>query len=152
MSSEVTLRVALPTDVPALLTLMPGYYAADGLPFDARRAENSMTRLLTEQQWGRVWLAEINGRAVGYMALCFGFSLEAGGNDAFVDELYVLPAHRSIGLGRKLLELALQEARRLGVETVHLLIRNDNERARQLYASNGFARRKDFYLMSKHTT
>lgn len=149
MLEDVSIRIAQPSDRQALLQLMPGYYAADGLVFDVLQAEAAIARLLAEPQWGCVWLIEAEGNPVGYLALCLGFSLEAGGNDAFVDELYVLPAYRGRGLGRRVLTSAVEEARRRGVRTLHLLVQDSNVHARALYGALGFKRREGFSLMSR---
>ncbi len=39
----------------------------------------------------------LDGTAAGYAALTFGFSLEVGGRDAFIDELFLIEAARGKG-------------------------------------------------------
>ncbi len=51
----------------------------------------------------------------------------------------LLPPYRGLGLGRRMLELALREARERGFERIELLVRSPNERAIRLYAKAGFA-------------
>ncbi|HEY5809052.1 MAG TPA: GNAT family N-acetyltransferase [Povalibacter sp.] len=142
------IRAATPADLPALLELMRGYYRDDGLEFDARKSAATMGRLLGEPQWGQVWLAEVDGSAVGYLALCIGFSLELGGNDAFVDEVFVLPAHRGYGYGRRLLEFAAGQARESGICALHLEVDRANTSAQRLYDSLGFQRRDRYFIMT----
>lgn len=142
------IRTATPGDFAALLELMRGYYRDDGLEFDADTHARAMDRLLREPQWGRVWLAESDGVIVGYLALCIGFSLELGGNDAFVDEVFVLPEHRGRGLGRKLLEFAAEAARTLGIVAMHLEVDRANIAAQGLYTSLGYERRDRYFIMT----
>jgi len=52
----------------------------------------------------------------------------------------LLPAHRGQGLGRRLLEAALEEARARGMERVELEVYASNERAMRLYETAGFER------------
>jgi GNAT superfamily N-acetyltransferase len=69
--------------------------------------------------------------------------MEHGGLDAFIDDLYVRPAHRRAGLGRAGLEALFAECRRRGVLAVHVEVGDDNVPARALYGSFGLAPRTD---------
>lgn len=142
------IRLATSDDLPVLVELMRGYYRDDGLPFDEDAARATMRRLLSQPQWGRVWLAFEDRCAIGYVALCIGFSLELGGNDAFIDEVFVLPEFRGRGCGRQLLETAGLAARDLDVRAVHLEVDRHNEAAQRLYRSLGYGMRDRYILMT----
>jgi ribosomal protein S18 acetylase RimI-like enzyme len=77
-------------------------------------------------------------RPVGYLIITLGYSVEYGGRDGFIDDLYLVPEVRGAGLGRRLLAFALAEAARLGVRTLHLEVDVGNERATRLYRAGGF--------------
>ena len=143
-----TMRLATTADLATLLPLMHRYYRDDGLEFDESRASATLTRLLNEPQWGRVFLIEADGAAIGYVAICIGFSLELGGNDAFVDELFVLPEHRGRGHARRALEFVVAAARSWGITALHLEVDRDNLGAQHLYAQLGFEKRARYYLMT----
>jgi ribosomal-protein-alanine N-acetyltransferase len=52
------------------------------------------------------------------------------------------------GIGKQLLDKALDEGRARGIEAVYLEVRDSNQRARQLYRSRGFeevGRRRGYY-------
>lgn len=149
MTETIAYRPATPNDLEALLPLMRGYCRDDGQTFDAVRARNAASRLLSESQWGCVLLAERNGAAIGYTALCIGFSIEMGGNDAFVDELYVEPAYRGQGIGRRLLAAVESIARDRGVCALHLEVDREKSETQNLYVGIGFDRRDRYYLMTK---
>ena len=55
------MRLATLQDLPQLIELMRGYYRDDGLEFEAERATATMSRLLSEPLWGRVYLIEDGG-------------------------------------------------------------------------------------------
>jgi GNAT superfamily N-acetyltransferase len=143
------IRMATTNDLPALLPLMRGYYSDDGLQFDAAASAATMTRLLEEPQWGRVFLIEVGDTTIGYVALCMGFSLELGGNDAFVDEVFVAPQHRGRGYGRQALKFAIAEAETLGVRALHLEVDTQNSSAQALYQSMGFQARSRYSTMTR---
>lgn len=147
--SNATIRVATVDDLPALLGLMRGYYRDDGLEFDVSHASTTMGRLLREPQWGFALLLEAEGSAAGYVAVCLGFSLELGGNDAFIDEVFVQPAQRGKGHGTKLLNAAAMLATQRGVRALHLEVDRGNASARDLYASLGYGLRDRYYLMTR---
>jgi ribosomal protein S18 acetylase RimI-like enzyme len=149
MQPRVESRVAGTADLTTLLDLREGYCRDDRVPFDIHGARDATARLLAQPQWGCIWLAEISGASVGYVAVCLGFSLEAQGNDAFIDELYVRPRYRRRGIGRHLLALAVQEAQGLGARVLHLFVDRNNPRARALYASLGFAPRERYLVMNQ---
>jgi len=81
-------------------------------------------------------------KALGYVVAWF-----AGGQGEIAN-LAIDPAARGRGLGSALLDAALDEARRHGVDEVFLEVRCSNARARRLYESRGFAevgRRRRYY-------
>ena len=80
---------------------MSAYYAFDGHGFDEQKAGVALTTLLRDRNLGRVWLILDGEVPVGYIVICFSYSLEWLGRDAFVDEFYLLPEYRGHGWGRK---------------------------------------------------
>ena len=131
-----------------LLELMRGYYRDDGLEFDATHAQASMGRLLREPQWGRAYLIETGPSVVGYVAICVGFSLELGGNDAYIDEVFVLPEHRGRGHARRALEFVTKSAPSWGIAALHLEVDRENLAAQNLYTALGYKKRDRYYLMT----
>jgi ribosomal protein S18 acetylase RimI-like enzyme len=131
------------------LELMREFYAADAMSFDRTRAGGALAHLLGDPTLGRAWLIEVDGQPAGYVVLVFGFSLEFGGRDAFVDELYVSPGFEGRGLGRATLEFVEREACASGAKTLLLEVRTGNDRARRLYERAGFAGRHNG-LMAKN--
>lgn len=96
----------------------------------------------------RVWVIELDGAPVGYLALSLGFSIEVGGRDALIDELYLEEAARGRGVGRRALAFAEQECRKLGVRRICLEVERHNQDARRIYERAGF-RDHDRSLLSR---
>jgi ribosomal protein S18 acetylase RimI-like enzyme len=69
-------------------------------------------------------------------------SLMTGELDAYLEELYVAPARRGRGLGRALLEAAMEVARSEGAVHMDLGTSEDDAAARALYESAGFTNRE----------
>jgi diamine N-acetyltransferase len=132
-------RSASLADVPAILAHQRAYYATDGYAFDEAVARAAIEGLLGDAERGRLWVLAHEDTIVGYLAVTFGWSLEWGGRDAFVDELYLAPSHRGGGIGGRAIALAEEACRAAGVRALHLEVERTNARARALYARTGFA-------------
>jgi GNAT superfamily N-acetyltransferase len=146
------IRRARSVDGAALVELQREFYREDRITHAAANAR-ALHRLLRSPQAGVVWVIEArSGREwgpIGYVVLTLGFSLERGGRDAFIDELYVRPEHRGRGVGALAVVTAEAVARRLGVRAVHLEVDTGNDRARRLYERIGFTLRQRYHLMTK---
>jgi ribosomal protein S18 acetylase RimI-like enzyme len=78
----------------------------------------------------------------GIAELRFRPSIMTGALDAYLEELYVAPAKRGQGLGRALLEAAIETARQQGAARIELGTSEDDVAARGLYESAGFSNRE----------
>jgi GNAT superfamily N-acetyltransferase len=65
----------------------------------------------------------------------------SSGRESYLPELYVTPARRGHGLGRALVNAALQEARHRGADTMEIAVDEPDLAARRLYESLGFGNR-----------
>ena len=146
--ASLKLRLATENDKTIVLEFVRQYHDYDNVPFDETITKSALKPLLGHTDAGRIWLIDLDGSTVGYIALCFGYSIEFGGCDAFVEEIYLLKEHRGKGAGRAVLEDVLSKARKLGVKALHLEVDRRNERARHLYSSLGFSLRERYHLMS----
>ena len=139
---DATFREATRADLDQILAFMEALYTEDGsTPLVIDRAASALEELLAHREYGNVWLFEVAGAPAGYLILTWGYSLEFHGRDAFIDELYVSPAHRGAGVGRAAVELAKRECAARGVRALHLEVEPGNSRAQALYRGRGFAER-----------
>ena len=144
-------RIATPGDLERLLPLVRELWKHEHMEWHETRAPEALARLLKDDTLGRVWISEDAGRVIAYLALCFGYSLEFFGRDAFIDELYVDPAYRNHGHGAHLLATVAAACPALGVGALHLEVDHVNERAKGLYARAGYSDH-DRFLMTKHVS
>jgi ribosomal protein S18 acetylase RimI-like enzyme len=117
--------------------LIVEFKQSQGYAYDLAQLAKLVDQFLADPELGRLWLVCEPELPVGYVILCFGFSFEFGGRDAFIDELYVEPRHRGKGWGRAAVEHALQSAPDLAVRAVHLEVEPGNPAIR-LYDKLGF--------------
>lgn len=139
------------SDKGSILDLMSLYYEYDGLAFERRRAEEALSQLMKAPQLGEVWLIkdEESERVIGYFALVFSFSLECGGPEAFIDELFILDEFRGKGIGTHALDHAFSRCTSNGMKAVRLEVTDDNIEALTLYKKKGFED-LDRYLLRRH--
>jgi ribosomal protein S18 acetylase RimI-like enzyme len=85
-------------------------------------------------------VALVAGEADGIGVLRLRPSLWGPKLEAYLAELYVVPALRGQGIGRALLEACMTTARERGADYMDLTTTEDDVAARTLYASAGFDR------------
>jgi GNAT superfamily N-acetyltransferase len=142
----VNFRRAVAADVPSLLELQQRFYKQEGYPYDRASMERGMRALIANESFGRLFA--IGEPPVGYLVVTFGFSLEFGGRDAFVDELYVADDSRGQGFGTLALQVAEEACRDAGIGALHLEVEHANQRARALYERSGY-KAHERHLMTK---
>jgi len=148
-TSDTVLEIADESHLDVLLPLVRAYHEFERIRMsDAERAAGVGPLLQPGASLGRIWLVRQRGEVVGYAALCFGYSIEFRGRDAFVDELFIVEQARGRGLGSRLLERMKEEAARLGIVALHLEVAHSNRAARRFYESTGFYARDRYFLMS----
>lgn len=94
---------------------------------------------------GTLLLAWIDGELAGCCALRPIDDVDYA-NAAEMKRLYVRKAFRGFGLGRRLAEALMDEARRCGYSVMLLDTLDDMEAARELYASLGFVETAPYYF------
>ena len=136
---QLDIQLVAPDSVEALLDLSAELAAFDGTtPFHRDPTRAALTQLVSQPHLGRAVLLVVEGERVGYAVLCFGFSLEFGGRDAFLDELYVRDTHRGQGVGTAALAWAEDVCRAEGIGALHLEVEFSNVRAQEFYRKSGF--------------
>jgi ribosomal protein S18 acetylase RimI-like enzyme len=146
---NVSLELVHTNDSSVLIPLVKAYHTFEEIESDEQEIKEAVTPLLTTDHSGRIWFVKLESVHVGYVALCFGYSIEFRGRDAFVDELYIVPEHRGKGVGKEVLRLVEPEAKKLGVKALHLEVAHENDPAKHLYQTFGFEARDRYIFMSK---
>lgn len=142
------LHLAGPDDLPRLLVLASAFRAEHGPPMAEARLAEVLQPLLDGLPHGAVYLVGPRRAPLGYIILSFGYSLEMGGIDGFLDEIYLRPQVRGRGLAREALGGLLEELSRAGMGAIHLEVDRDSP-AGGLYTRLGFERRDRYCLMTR---
>ena len=136
--SDLQCDEALESESDLLVDLARAFHGEDRHPLSAA-GEAALHRIASGEPMARCWLIRRAGQVIGYLVLTLGYSIEHGGRDGFIDDLYLVPSARGGGFGTAVLDFALEQARLLGIITLHLEVDPKNERATSLYRSRGFA-------------
>ncbi|HUN21756.1 MAG TPA: GNAT family N-acetyltransferase [Anaerolineales bacterium] len=128
----LAVRSATLTDLPELARLHQAFNGVQVTPqeFHARLANP----LCVEQ----AFVAEMDGRVVGFAALRVVESIFYSDPQGEITELYVEKQYRRAGVARALLALAEQVAKARGVQEMVVLTGSFNRPARKLYQSLGY--------------
>lgn len=145
MANGPQFRLANASDAELLLDFMREYYAFDGHGYDREKARAALIPLLENPSFGRAWLILDGASPVGYAVICFGYSLEWLGRDAFVDEIYLRKDYRGRGWGKQAMFFLEDAARELGVRALHLGVVRGNP-ALHLYEKVGFRKHESTFL------
>ena len=150
MSEPSSIQAAAVEDIDSLLPMVEQYWRFENIEgFDPARMRGLLTRVLEDASLGRAWIARIYGEPAGYLLAVYVFSLEYQGITAEIDEFYVIPPHRGLGIGASMLAAAEAQFRIEGCTNVSLQLGRSNEAARKFYQQHGFEDRAGFELVSK---
>jgi ribosomal protein S18 acetylase RimI-like enzyme len=110
-----------------------------------RAAVQALLKLLSEDAEvtasdAPAYVAELDGVVVGMVTLCVYTTLT--GAKAYLDHLVVAPESRGIGVGRALVEWAIERARDADASRVDLTANATKQAGQSLYRSLGFEHRE----------
>lgn len=98
--------------------------------YKALTLEGELKEFLTES---RVFFAINNGKKIGSVGI-----KQLSDKQAQLVNLSIMPEYRGQGYGKELVEVTVQEATRLGFETIMLLVHPTNTTAQIMYLKCGF--------------
>lgn len=133
MTGGTVLQRARMEHLPLMLTLVSEFCVTDQHTFDPDRVTRALVPLLEDDAHGVVYLAD---NEQGYVVMTWGYSLESGGREALIDEIYL--RRRGEGRGGKVMDALFVEMAARGVVKMFLETETHNHRARRFYARQGF--------------
>lgn len=134
------IRVAAHRDAADATLLLIAQLRAHRIMTPRRKIEQAVRGMLERADRGFILIARLGASPVGVAYISRQWSLEHGGNSAWLDELYVMPEHRGRAIGLALLRAAMRTARRLKCRALDLEVDREHRRAEHLYARERFER------------
>ena len=122
-------------DVARLIADFGDWWGKNVVPEDEVRA--SVERIMSGDD-GEYLLGAVNGEPVGVCQMRFRWSVWKSAEDCWLEDLFVREEARRFGLGRALVDAAVERARERGCKRIELDVNEDNTAARALYEACGF--------------
>jgi GNAT superfamily N-acetyltransferase len=144
MPSELEIAPVAVEEFEQLLPLIAAYqrfYEVEEI--DDERNRTFFRRFLAPSEDGLLLGAQ-EGEFLGYACLYWHFSSTEACESVLMNDLFVTPDARGEGVGRGLIEAAVEVARERGVPFVEWSTAPDNETAQRLYDSTGAERTEWF--------
>ena len=122
-------------DVARLIAEFGAWFGNQTPDEDGIRA--SVERIISGSD-GEYLLGAVDGEPVGVCQVRFRWSVWKSAEDCWLEDLFVREEARRSGLGRALVEAALERARERGCQRIELDVNEGNAAARALYEACGF--------------
>jgi ribosomal protein S18 acetylase RimI-like enzyme len=148
-SSSASIRMASPTDIQELGVVGPAAYAAeyaylwDSSAALARQLETfsaaAFNRFM-ERYDSRIWVAQTDNMIVGFLTMVVGSvdPIKGRASGAEIPRIYLLPGSQGQGIGRQLVESAIERARDEALSYVWLDVMASASQAIDAYVRWGF--------------
>lgn len=143
------LTLAKPDDLDRLARLVTDFHAEQEIDQDEDTRRAALAPLLEGCPHGAAYLIGPGRAPIGYIIVSFGWSVEFGGMDGFVDELYIRPAVRSRGIGSEVLMSLPKALAKAGLKALHLEVRAEDDRAHRFYRKLRFQPREGYTLLTR---
>ena len=145
---SASIHLASEDDLEKVLPLVAAYHAFEQISRSDAHRKNAVLPLLQGSPLGAIWLIGPRRAPVGYIVITFGWSIEMGGMDGFVDEFYIRQSVRGRGMGTEVLHALMRQLAETGLMALHLEVDRDNPRAQAMYERGGFKLRDKYQLMT----
>ena len=147
MSAALTL--AKPEHLNSLTALVAAFHAEENITMSDEALTAGISPLLDGIPHGAAYLIGPPRAPIGYVVITFGWSVEFGGLDAIIEELYIRPGVRGRGIASEALIALPRALAGGGLRAIHLEVDRDNAAAVKLYRRAGFRERDRYMFMSK---
>ncbi len=145
---SASLHLCTIADLDILLPLVENFHRDEATKKSTAQLSAALMPLLQGTPHGIAYLIGPRKAPVGYIVISFGYSVEFGGIDGFIDEFFIRSNVRGRGMGSEVLASLLPALSEHGVKALHLEVEQSN-RAEKLYARAGFRLRDGYHLMTR---
>ena len=146
-AGSLEIRPATPADVPTILRFIRGLAKYEKLSHQVVADEATLERhLFGERPAAEVVLACEDGVEAGFALFFHNFSTFHGRPGIYLEDLFVLPEHRSKGYGKALLAYLARLARERDCARLEWVVLDWNEPAIRLYDKLGAVHLHDWQI------
>ena len=142
------IRLATFDDLPHLTPLVAAFHQEEGIVSDPKQRDRALIPLLEGSPHGAVYMIGPRNSPMGYVVFSFIWSVEFGGLEAMVDEVYLRHNVRGKGIGKSILKRLFRTMATHGVHSLSLEVHQKNAKAIQFYKALGFRLRQNYSLMA----
>lgn len=146
---STALHLASLDDLDRLTALVRAFQEELGFAQTEDRRRAVLRPLLEGIPHGCAYLIGPARAPLGYVIVTFGWSVEFGGLDGFIDELYIRPPVRGRGIATDVLISLPKALAAAGMKALHLEVDRSNDTAQRLYQRTGFRLRDGYHLMTR---
>ena len=152
MKARTSIHKAGPDDIERLVPMIVAFHDEEGMETEEAHIRHAIGPLLAGSPHGEIFLAGPRLAPAGYAMICYGWSIEYGGLDAYLDEFYLRAAVRGRGMGSDVLHAISTYLAEKGAGFLALEVDFENTAAMRAYEKSGFERRHRYGLMVRTLT
>lgn len=134
---QFSVRPARPEDCGAILTLIRAIAEYEKMSGEVAATEESIRHAMFDEGITHCLLAEADGQLIGYALYFYNFSTFVGVKGMYLEDIFLYPAWRGRGFGRKLMQELLQIAARENCGRMEWCCLNWNTPSQAFYRSLG---------------
>lgn len=136
--ADVTLRLAKPEDVPTILGFVQALAEFEHLSHEVDATEEDFQRsLFGDAPRAEALIVEHAGQPIGFALWFYNFSTFRGRPGLYLEDIYIEPAYRRRGIGRRIFLFLARHAVERGCVRFDWDVLNWNVKAIQFYRSLG---------------
>ena len=137
------LTKAIHSDIPELVELLKALFdqEAEFKP-NSETQKKALRKIILDLNIGIILVARDDEKILGMINLLFTESTALGAKVAILEDMVVLANYRGEGIGSKLIDFAISEAKKEGCKRITLLTDIENTKAQSFYQMKGFVKSK----------
>jgi len=138
---DITIEKATPDDLKEVSGLLAKLFTIEKeFTPDPELQKHGVHLLINNPSSGLILVARYESKIIGMVSIQYLISTALGARVALMEDMFVLEKYRKSGVGTKLIDAVIKEARSNHCKRITLLTDNDNETARSFYIKTGFQR------------
>ncbi|KAI9490848.1 acyl-CoA N-acyltransferase [Zychaea mexicana] len=147
MVAAVDIRPATPNDIPLILQFIKDLALYEKAPEAVVATEELLRKnLFGERPYAEVILAYVEDKAAGFALFFHNFSTWTGRPGLYLEDLFVRPEFRGLGIGKKLLIQLAHIAKERECGRYEWVVLDWNEPSRKFYEAMGAKPQKEWII------